>query len=161
MKLIAMTGGDRNNQMIFKGKYMGGANATPTGEVVLSTALVTTKILSDTTINICYNDLPYTQGDRLWTAPSDPESGWGAADNEGKRYWQQAVQFYTNETYNSNTCYNRLDSTQTIRVCLYPELTTSISESGHNTTICQQTTANVERIFPRILIQKYVLPVVF
>ncbi len=146
LKLIAMTGGDRNNQMIFKGKYMGGANAIPTGEVVLSTALVTTKILSDTTINICYNDLPYTQGDRLWTAPSDPESGWGAADNEGKRYWQQAVQFYTNETYNSNTCYNRLDSTQTIRVCLYPELTTSISESGHNTTICQQTSAGYAMI---------------
>ena len=146
LKLIAMTGGNRNNQMIFKGKYMGGANATPTGEVVLSTALVTTKILSDTTINICYNDLPYTQGDRLWTAPSDPESGWGAADNEGKRYWQQAVQFFTNETYNSNTCYNRLDSTQNIRVCLYPELTTSISESGHNTTICQQTSAGYAMI---------------
>ena len=146
LKLIAMTGGEQNNQMMFKGKYMGGANATPTGEVVLSAELVTTKILSDTTINICYSDLPYTQGDRLWTAPGESGAAWGTADNEGKRYWQQDVQFFTNATYNNNTCYNRLDSTQTIRVCLFPQLTTTISESGHNTTICHETSAGYAMI---------------
>ena len=135
IKLWEMTGGEQNYSMNFNGSIpIGGYNATPSA-VLLSTAFVTTKVLSDTTVYICHDELPYTQGNCTWTLDG---AGWGTADANGVRFWTQAVQFITQDP----PCnINRLDSTQTINVGLYPAITASVNAQGNNTTICSQTTA--------------------
>ena len=143
VKLLEMTGGTQNYTLNFNGSVpMGGDDAHATGNVIASTAFVTTKVMSDTIIYICYDELPYTQGDRTWTAPGTSGAEWDTPDVNGVRGWQQSVQFITDDNSDDIPCnINRLDSTQNIRVCLYPEVSAAISASGHNTTICQQTSA--------------------
>ncbi len=139
INLVEMEGATRNNQLIFRSNiYIGGYGATPNGNVAASTELVTTKELEPTVIYACYDEITddpansFTRGDMTWTT----HDTWANAV-EGTVFCTKEVQFIT---YQEN-CINRLDSTQSITVGWRPQLTASISETGHNQTICQQTSA--------------------
>ena len=137
IKLMEMTGGTRNNQLRFKGIYIGGNGADPTNEEILSTALVTTKQLSPKTVYVCFNEITndpetsFTLGNQTWLS-SDT---WGNTV-ENTDYCTKTVQFITHDD-----CIDRLDSVQEITVGRYPQLTASIQASGHNQTICIETSA--------------------
>lgn len=132
--LVEMEGGTADSYMKYSvGKVLMGGNTATYGDRILSAILNVAKQSDPSDTLVCYNAFPFTLGNQTWTSEESWQDG-----GQSYPYITKSVTFYTP---NTNACTAGIDSTAQITVRRLPELSIVLNQSGHNTTICSNSTA--------------------